>query len=411
MTSLVLFQAVAGVMAILVLVLVFAPVLTGRARGDRRASHDMQVYRDQLREIEIDEARGILSAEEARGTKVEVSRRLLAAADAEAAETEAAMAPRAVSRIVAPALIVASLAGAWSLYSRIGAPGYPDLPLEFRLERIADARANRPDQAAVEAMVAADPTAPAAVQSNAEAQALIDQLAAVLEQRPGEVQGRRLMARSLGSLGRWSEAHQAQAQVIEILGDDVAATDLVEWAELMILAANGYVSPEAEAALGRALQLDASDPLGRYYTGLVLLQDGRPDETYRLWTNLLRESPPDAPWVMPIQAQIAEVAALAGLPPPEVGPGPTRAEIDAAGEMTEEDRAAMIGGMVDQLAERLGTEGGPPEEWARLIRSLGVMGRIRDASEIWDEAQVAYADDPRALAMLEEAAREAELIQ
>jgi len=39
------------------------------------------------------------------------------------------------------------------------------------------------------------------------------------------------------------------------------------------------------------------------------------------------------------------------------------------------------------------------------------MGRIRDASDIWDEAQVAYADDPRALAMLEEAAREAELIQ
>ena len=411
MTSVVLFQVIAGVSALLGLVLVFAPVLTGRARGDRRASHDMQVYRDQLREIEIDETRGILSAEEARGTKVEISRRLLAAADAEAAEAEAATAPRAVSRVVAPVLIVASLAGAWTVYSRIGAPGYPDLPLEIRLERIAEARASRPDQAAVEAMIAADPVAPKAAPPDAEAQALIDRLAAVLEERPGEVQGQRLLARSLGALGLWSEAHQAQEKVIGILGDDVAATDLVEWAELMILAANGYVSPEAEAALGRALELDAFNPLGRYYTGLVLLQDGRPDETYRLWTALLRESSPDAPWIMPIQAQIGEVAALAGLPPPEAGPGPTRAEIDAAGEMNDEDRAAMIGGMVDQLAQRLGTEGGPPEEWARLIRSLGVMGRIRDASEIWDEAQVAYADDPRALAMLEEAAREAELIQ
>ena len=411
MTSVVLFQVIAGVSALLVLVLVFAPVLTGRARGDRRASHDMQVYRDQLREIEIDETRGILSTEEARGTKVEISRRLLAAADAEAAEAEAAMAPRAVSRVVAPVLIVASLAGVWTLYSRIGAPGYPDLPLEIRLERIAEARASRPDQAAVEAMIAADPVAPKAAPPDAEARALIDQLAAVLEERPGEVQGQRLMARSLGALGLWSEAHQAQEKVIGILGDDVAATDLVEWAELMILAANGYVSPEAEAALGRALELDAFNPLGRYYTGLVLLQDGRPDETYRLWTALLRESSPDAPWIMPIQVQIGEVAALAGLPPPEAGPGPTRAEIDAAGEMNDEDRAAMIGGMVDQLAQRLGTEGGPPEEWARLIRSLGVMGRIRDASDIWDEAQVAYADDPRALAMLEEAAREAELIQ
>jgi len=411
MTSQVVFLAVAGVVALLVLVLVFAPVLTGRVRGDRRASHDMQVYRDQLREIELDETRGILSAEEARGTKVEISRRLLAAADAEAAEAEAAMAPRAISRLVAPTLIVASLAGVWALYSRIGAPGYPDLPLEIRLERIAEARANRPDQAAVEAMIAADAAGPTAVTPSPEDQALLDQLETVLADRPGEVQGQRLMARSLGSLGRWSEAHLAQEKVIEILGDDVAATDLVEWAELMILATNGYVSPEAEAALGRALELDAGNPLGRYYSGLVLLQDGRPEETYRLWIALLRESPPDAPWIMPIEAQIGEVAALAGLPAPELAPGPTRAEIDAAGEMSEGDRDAMIGEMVGQLAERLATEGGPPREWARLIRSLGVVGRIRDASEVWDEARTAYADDPRALATLEEAAREAELIQ
>jgi len=411
MTSEVVFLSVAGVMALLVLALVFAPVLTGRVRSDRRASHDMQVYRDQLREIELDETRGILSAEEARGTKVEISRRLLAAADAEAAESEAAMAPRAVSRLVAPTLIVASLAAVWALYSRIGAPGYPDLPLEIRLERIAEARANRPDQAAVEAMIAAEATGQTPVTPSPRDQALLDQLEAVLEDRPGEVQGQRLMARSLGSLGRWSEARMAQEKVIGILGDDVAATDLVEWAELMILATDGYVSPEAETALARALELDAANPLGRYYSGLVLLQDGRPEETYRVWIALLRESPPDAPWIMPIEAQIGEVAALAGLPPPEPVPGPTRAEIDAAGEMSEDDRDAMIGEMVGQLAERLATEGGPPGEWARLIRSLGVVGRIRDASEVWDEARTAYADDPRALATLEEAAREAELIQ
>jgi cytochrome c-type biogenesis protein CcmH len=71
------------------LALVLAPLLRGPDRLARRASHDMQVFRDQVREIDADLARGVLSAEEAAATRIEVSRRLLAAADAEAAETAA----------------------------------------------------------------------------------------------------------------------------------------------------------------------------------------------------------------------------------------------------------------------------------------------------------------------------------
>ena len=56
------------------------------AAAERRASYDMQVHRDQLREIDADLARGVLSEAEAAATRLEVSRRLLAAADAEAAE-------------------------------------------------------------------------------------------------------------------------------------------------------------------------------------------------------------------------------------------------------------------------------------------------------------------------------------
>ena len=44
-----------------------------------------------------------------------------------------------------------------------------------------------------------------------------------------------------------------------------------------------------------------------------------------------------------------------------------------AQSMTPEDRQAMIKNMVDGLAERLYTDGGPPEEWAKLIRARGVL--------------------------------------
>ena len=57
-------------------------------------------------------------------------------------------------------------------------------------------------------------------------------------------------------------------------------------------------------------------------------------------------------------------------------------------------RQAMIRGMVDGLAERLATEGGPAEDWARLIRALGVLGDTDRARAIWDEARTVFADTP-----------------
>ena len=158
------------------------------------------------------------------------------------------------------------------------------------------ARANRPKQAEVEALVAARGPAPA-VEARAEDTALVAKLEAVLKDRPDDIEGQRLLARSLGSLGRWAEARAAEEKVVALLGDGATAQDYVDLAEFSVLAAGGYVSPEAEAALGRALSLDPANPVGRYYSGLALVQGGRPDLAYRLWSALLAEGPPDAPWI------------------------------------------------------------------------------------------------------------------
>jgi cytochrome c-type biogenesis protein CcmH len=73
--------------------------------------------------------------------------------------------------------------------------------------------------------------------------------------------------------------------------------------------------------------------------------------------------------------------------------------------MTSEEQQAMIEGMVEGLAERLSSEGGPPEDWAKLLRALSVLGRALDALEIYKEAQVVFADHPDALKTIEETAR------
>ena len=71
-----------------------------------RQGGDVAVYRDQLDEIQRDRASGLIGEAEAEAARVEVSRRLIAAADAAAAERPAmgntALLHRRVTAIVCP---------------------------------------------------------------------------------------------------------------------------------------------------------------------------------------------------------------------------------------------------------------------------------------------------------------------
>src|ERR1700730_13158315 len=56
-----------------------------RSKGTLRSGSDLAVYRDQLEEIQRDRTAGRIGEVEADAAKVEVSRRLIGAADAQAA--------------------------------------------------------------------------------------------------------------------------------------------------------------------------------------------------------------------------------------------------------------------------------------------------------------------------------------
>jgi cytochrome c-type biogenesis protein CcmH len=77
--------------------------------------------------------------------------------------------------------------------------------------------------------------------------------------------------------------------------------------------------------------------------------------------------------------------------------------------MSEEDRQAMIEGMVAQLGSRLATEGGTVEEWARLISSLATLNRTDEAQEIYAEALEVFDGSPSQQSFLREAALNAGL--
>ncbi|MDF0602515.1 c-type cytochrome biogenesis protein CcmI [Psychromarinibacter sp. C21-152] len=400
------FWIVAGLLALLVAALMLLALMRGRRQATPAAAYDVQVYRDQLAEVERDLARGVVTEDEAQRTRTEVSRRLLEADRAAQAARAAGTAPRPAT-YGAAALVVAILAGSFGVYYAVGAPGYPDLPLSARLDAAEERRANRPDQETAEAQALA--RLPEREAPDERFTELMDRLRAALEENPDDLQGLQLLVVNEARLGNFKAAYEAQERRIEVMGEDATATDWADLADLMVLAAGGYVSPEAEAAIDKALEMDPDNGPARYYSGVTYAQTGRPDRAFEIWRGLLQDSRMSDPWVQPILQQMPRVAALAGerwSPPEAAAPerGPTAADMEAAADMAPEDRRQMIQNMVDGLADRLASEGGPPEDWARLIGALGVLEETERAAAIWDEAQGVFADAPDALQTIRAAA-------
>ena len=77
------FWAIVTLMSAVVAAALVIPLL-GKARSARdRREYDLAVYRDQLGEVDRDVARGVLADDQARATRTEIERRILAAAEDE----------------------------------------------------------------------------------------------------------------------------------------------------------------------------------------------------------------------------------------------------------------------------------------------------------------------------------------
>ncbi|MFC3628433.1 c-type cytochrome biogenesis protein CcmI [Paracoccus angustae] len=402
-----MFWIICAATTIVVGLAIMAPLLRGgRAAAEPAAAFDLRVYRDQLKEVERDLERGVIAPAEAERLRTEIGRKVL---DADRRLAQAERGGAGGRGLLALGLLAALFAGAAALYLREGQPGRDDLPIA---RRIADARQvyeNRPSQAEAEAKA----PAPAVPEVPADFAALIGQLREAVARNPDDPQGLALLATNEMRLGNMAAAREAQQRLVDLRGEDASAAELVRLSALMIEAAGGLVTPEAEAVLVRALRKDPAHPQARYLLGILQLQNDRPDRAFPIWRRLLEEGPADAPWIAPIRAAIADLAWLAGQPdyvPPAPLPGPDAEAMAAAGDMSPEERRQMVAGMVAQLEARLASQGGTPAEWARLISSLVVIGNTDQARAIWTEAQTRFAGRPEALETVRQAAVEAGLV-
>src|SRR6267154_1583585 len=103
-----------------------------RVRTLASAGSDLAVYRDQLEEIERDRADGRIGHDEFEAARVEVSRRLLAAAGAtgRSAAEAGTGSGRRIAALATAAVAIPLLAG--PLYVLLGSPDVPGQPLASR---------------------------------------------------------------------------------------------------------------------------------------------------------------------------------------------------------------------------------------------------------------------------------------
>jgi cytochrome c-type biogenesis protein CcmH len=335
-----------------------------RRKGARRSGSDLAVYRDQLEEIQRDRTAGRIGDVEAEAAKVEVSRRLIGAADAQAA-TPVPLSDSTTTwhrRLVAVIALVALPLGAGGLYLKVGSPDLPGQPL---LARAADVQNQSIDH-------------------------LVTQVEAHLEANPEDARGWEVIAPVYLRLGRFSDAVKARRNLLRLAGE--TAERQADLGEALVGTANGIVTADAKAAFERAVALDGQDVKGRYFLGLAAEQDGRRADAVSIWRAMVAGAPGGAPWVGFLRRELARVE----------GGGPGPEDVAAAADLGPEQRMTMIRGMVEKLSDRLHHDGTDLEGWLRLVRSYMVLGERDKARAAAGEARHALASDPEKLRQIDE---------
>jgi cytochrome c-type biogenesis protein CcmH len=342
----------------------------GRPPRASAGGSDLAVYKDQLKEIDSDRASGLIGEAEAEAARLEISRRLLAAAESPSGAGAAPPAlPKSERRRLAAVVALAVLTlGPLGFYIALGSPNIPGEPAFARI------------------------TTPQGHESIA---SLVSQVEAHLAAVPNDGAGWEVLAPVYTRLGRFDDAVQARKKALTLNGPTAARE--ADLGEAETAAANGVVTAEAKAAFERAVARDPKEVKARYFLGLAAEQDGRNDDAASIWRSMLAETPSGAPWVGFVRQALARVSG-AQIATAE----PSTADISAAADMSADARRDMIRGMVARLADRLHDNGADVEGWLRLVRAYVVLGDRTKAKDAAAEAKRALGERPEGIRRIDD---------
>ena len=360
------FWIVVGLLVLVALAALLRPLVRRAGHDASEAEAAVATFRRQLADIDTELLQERLTADEAAAARIEITRRMLAMADRANEEADLAATPAEISWRIGAAVGIAGLvpAAALAIYLAVGAP------------------------AAINPLPAASAARGTGPHDMAELAAAADQLKARLERDPEHPEGWVLLGRTLGSLGRFAEARDAYARAIALRSDEPQLH--AELGEILVLAADGTVTPAAQAEFAKS----GNDPRARFYGAEAALQRGDAAAAKTALQALLADAPADAPWRNIVASRLAEIAPGEPQAGAKTDAGPNSQDIAAAQSMSPEERQAMIRGMVERLAARLEQHPDDQDGWARLAHAYEVLGDTDKAAAARARAAEAGAPAP-----------------
>jgi cytochrome c-type biogenesis protein CcmH len=387
--------------------IVLAPFFFGRGTTETPTSLD--VYRDQLAEVDRDKAQGLIDEAEAASARLEIERRILAAGRSDGAPAYT-VSPSWQYRMVTGVSAIVVL-GSVGLY---GALGRPDLPS-------AQSRAQAP------AGTQPAQTADAAQAPQGDIDALVKRLEKRLADNPNDAEGWRLLGWTYYNTARHKDAVAAYRRAVDLQKDNPTLKALL--GEAMVVEAGDRVTDAALAIFEEVLAINPNDERARFFKGVSRAQVGDNQGAIDEWIALYKVAPADAEWAGDLRSRIektaldakidvsarlaearpaASAAAVAGGatagPGAAATPGPTAADVENAKQLKPEDAQLMAAGMVERLAGRLESAPKDADGWIMLIRSRMAMKDPEKARAALEKAKTAFADEPETQKRIVEAA-------
>lgn len=331
------FWILAAAMTVLALAFVLVPLLRGRSsRAPSQGEANLDVLRSQRREIEADVALGVLPA----AARDEALQELVARAETDLARGEEEAAPPARKPWIVAALVGLSLpALCVGLYLKLGEPRGLDpqaaaAPAESHEQQFGDAKI-------VE---------------------MVETLSRKVRERPDDVQGWSLLARSMNALGRYPEAVDAYEHLARLVPDN--ADVLSDWADALAMKQGRDLKGRPYELVKRALVLDPKHQKSLALAGTAAMNEGDFAGAQRYWTTLSAlATPEDQQRIAAILEEVRGRAAAAGKPlpaakglaaapaqPPPSAPPSPKAQAPKAGGATVSGNVSVAPALAPKIA-------------------------------------------------------------
>jgi cytochrome c-type biogenesis protein CcmH len=353
-----------------------------RPKDAGEKASDIAFFELQIADINRDRAEERLDDQDAENARAEAARRLLRSRSIVEPLATSSRKRRMIAAmgaiVIIPSLTIA-------LYQQLGHFDMSDMPLTARLDA-------KPDQTDIAGAVA--------------------RIERHLREHPDDGRGYEVVAPYFLRTGRGEDAIHAYVEAIRLLGPTAARYAALGEARMIV--AQGQVSAAAMKDFEAAIELDPENVMARFYIGIDLAQKGDKNKAAEIFSKLIVQAPPDAPYLRAVNAQLGLLRGV--VTPPNVDAS-KRSVVEGASKrsvvegqdiaaMPENERSRMIQSMVARLAERLGKNGDDVEGWLKLMRAYSVLAATDKARQAYNDARKAMLHDKGALARLEALAKQ-----